>query len=351
MKESRIILTTTTEETHLGGPSASDDWGASLCAPQAEPRERYPETGERRTIAGLKWYLDKACQTPLLSEAEEMSLARRRLGGDAEARNLMIEANLRLVVSIAKRYQGFGIPFLDLISEGNIGLSKAVDRFDPERGARLATYATPWIKQGIRHALATSADLIRLPTHRGAEVREFAQTVRTLTHRLDREPSVAELAEELGVSRPVIQRRIEASKVRMVTSLHAPVGHDASSGGAAEFHEVLADPKAEPAHEILQNSEQLSLVRAIVGCGKNAGALDRRLVEQAEKIRAKLTEREADILRKRYGFNGDDERALTLEQIGLEYKLTRERIRQLEEYALRKVRVGLQRVEGYGQPS
>lgn len=348
MKESRTGRATRAKESESNEMSVPQDWASSLHVPPAQPGDVESEGGGVRIIEGddgLDWYLRRACKAALLSGEDETRLARRIADGDAEARNAMIEANLRLVVAIAKGYRGFGLPFLDLISEGNIGLALAVDRFDPDKGARLSTYAAWWIKQRMRRAIANTANTIRLPTYRGAEVRELTETVKTLSAQLEREPTVAELAKELGVSQANIQTRLRAAKLRMVTSLNSPVGQDTTSGVVAEFHETLADPAAEIAPDVLAQKEQIRLLRAVVGGPQEAKVLDRSLAEQAAKIRAKLKERELDILRKRFGFNGGDEKVLTLEEIGQEYRVTRERIRQVEAKALRKLREGLQRFE------
>ena len=352
MKESRSGRTNSAKEAQRNEPSISEDWDAVLRMPRAPKPEQENEVGAARGSEGdesVGWYLKHACQAQLLSAEEETSLARRRAGGDLEARNAMIEANLRLVVAIAKGYQGLGVPFLDLISEGNIGLARAVDRFDPDKGARLATYASWWIKQRIRLAITNTGHTIRVPTHRGAEVRELAETVNTLSTQLEREPTVAELADELGVSHANIQTRLRAAKVRMVSSLNSPVGHDAASGMVTELHETLADPSAEIAPEVLQQKEKLRFIRAIVSAPSEGPTLGSGIDEQAAKIRARFNERELDILRKRFGFNGSDEKGVTLEEIGREYRLTRERIRQIEAKVLLKLRAGLKRFEDQGE--
>ena len=352
MKESRSGRAHRAKEAQQDEPSVSEDWGSSLRMPRGQELEQENGVGSFRVTEGdesVGWYLKHACKTPLLSSEEEISLARRRAVGDAEARNAMIEANLRLVVSIAKGYQGLGVAFLDLISEGNIGLARAVDRFDPDKGARLATYASWWIKQRIRRAVTNTSSTIRVPSYRGAEVRELAETVKNLTNQLEREPTVAELATELGVSQANIQTRLRAAKVRMVTSLNSPVGHDAASGMDTELHETLADPAAEIAPEVLHHKEKICFIRAIVGDPRGVPILDRGLAEQVAKIRSQLKDRELDILRKRFGLNGGDEKGGTLEEIGREYRVTRERIRQIEAKVLLKLRAGLERFEGRGE--
>lgn len=352
MKESRSGRAHRAKDAQQNEASVSEDWGSSLRMPQGQELEHENGVGSFRVTEGdesVGWYLKHACKTPLLSPEEEISLARRRAGGDAEARNAMIEANLRLVVSIAKGYQGLGVAFLDLISEGNIGLARAVDRFDPDKGARLATYASWWIKQRIRRAITNTSNTIRVPSHRGAEVRELAETVKTLSNQLEREPTVAELATELGVSQANIQTRLRAAKVRMITSLNSPVGQDAASGIPTEFHETLSDPAAELAPEVLHQREKLRFLRALVGKPEDAQTLDRGLANEVAKIRSKLKDRELDILRKRFGLNGGDEKGVTLEEIGREYRVTRERIRQIEAKVLLKLRAGMERFEGRGE--
>jgi RNA polymerase primary sigma factor len=256
--------------------------------PRGQELEQENEVGSFRVTEGdesVGWYLKHACKTPLLSPEEEISLARRRAGGDSEARNTMIEANLRIVVSIAKGDQGLGVAFLDLISEENIGLARAVDRFDPDKGARLATYASWWIKQRIPRAITNTSNTIRVPSHRGAEVRELAETVKNLSNQLEREPTVGELAVELGVSQANIQTRLRAAKVRIIAWLQSPVGHDTASGIPTEFHETLSDPAAELAPEVLHQREKMRFLRSILGKPEEAQALDRGLAEEVAKIR------------------------------------------------------------------
>jgi len=286
----------------------------------------------------LQLYLKQACQAPRLSAEEEVALARRLAKGDEEARDAMIKGNLRLVLHIAKRYTGRGVPLPDLVSEGNIGLDQAVKRFDPTLGIRFSTYAAWWIKEKIKGAIADTATTIRVPRHLIKELRDLDTAVKRLTIDLEREPSVAELATELGVCKENIKSRFCAVQVKLTTSLYAPAEHDASM----EIHETLDDPMGEVAQEALQSREQLQFIRAIVGGPEHATLLDKMLAERAAKIRARLEPREIDILCKRYGVDRDGREALSLEEVGRGYQLTRERIRQIEAKAIKKLRAVLQ---------
>ncbi len=258
--------------------------------------------------AGLKIYLNEIGQTPLLTTSEEVKLARRIHRGDAEARNRMIKANLRLVVKIAQDYAGLGLPLLDLISEGNIGLMKGVERFNPRKGAKLSTYAAWWIKQSIRRALANQAKTIRLPVHMGDRISKMNRARFELNETLGRDPSDDELAERMGQTRAQIAqlRRISARP----TSLDAPIGDD-----DAHFGDIVLDENARTAYEILH---------------------DKTLHEDVRLLLKDLDDREAEILILRYGLDG--RKPQTLEQVGRKFAVTRERIRQLQNLALTKLR-------------
>src|SRR5688572_10177383 len=255
-------------------------------------------------------YVREVGQTKLITPQEERQLARRIQKGDAEAREQMIKANLRLVVKIARDYEGFGVPLLDLISEGNIGLMKAVDRFDPDKGAKFSTYGAFWIKQAIRRALDNQAKTIRLPSHVVERLGVLQRAATKLTEELGREPSDEELAAETGLSERKVKQYRRASATP--ASLDAPVGNDSDAG---KIGEIVADEKASLPSDTLSATVDLDLMRELLNG---------------------LNEREVTILRRRYGLDGEKEK--TLEEIGDDYGLTRERIRQIENAALKKLR-------------
>ncbi|MEY4388081.1 MAG: hypothetical protein RLY20_3364, partial [Verrucomicrobiota bacterium] len=263
-------------------------------------------------------YLREIGQVPLLTPKEEIALARRIKRGDKAAREHMIKANLRLVVKIARDYEGMGVPLLDLISEGNIGLMKGVERFNPAKGAKLSTYASWWIKQAIKRALANQSKTIRLPVHvtdRLALIRKAEVRLRDL---FDREPTDEELAHEVDLDTRRIRQYREAS--RAPVSLDAPIGDDDSS----RISEMVADPNATSPHESLSRGTDTALLRKILGT---------------------LNERESAILALRFGLKDGQER--TLEEIGEKFGVTRERIRQIQELALKKLR---NKMEEHDQP-
>ncbi len=263
--------------------------------------------GER---SNLQLYLQEIGKTPLLTVAEEILLARRIRRGDKTARDKMISANLRLVVKIAMDYKDFGLPLLDLISEGNIGLVKAVERFDPRKGGKLSTYAAWWIKQSIKRALANQSKTIRLPVHLVDKISKMRRTAMKLTEELGREPTDEELAIELQIPTSKVAH-LKSVSVRPA-SLDAPVGEDSDS---ATFGEIVGDENAVDPYEGLREKNQTSDLKAMVDS---------------------LDEREAEIIRLRFGLDGKDE--LTLEEVGKRFNVTRERIRQLEYLALSKMR-------------
>ena len=262
---------------------------------------------ERPSAMGL--YLREIGQVPLLTPGEEVELAARIKAGDEEARAHMIKANLRLVVKIARDYEGFGLPLLDLINEGNIGLMRAVEKFDPSKGAKLSTYSSWWIKQSIKRALANQSKTIRIPVHMVDKIARMRRVVLRLQEELGREPADEEVAEELGV--PV--RRV----TRMRTASIRPVSLDAMVGAedSRSVGETIADENAPTAYEQLENRTTTHLLL--------------KLVKQ-------LDLREFEILRQRFGLDGS--RPRTLEEIGRQFRITRERIRQLQNEALAKLR-------------
>lgn len=260
--------------------------------------------------SSIKLYLQEIGKIPLLTPEQEIALANRIKNGDRHARDLMIKSNLRLVVKIAHDYKDFGLPVLDLISEGNIGLIKAVERFDPEKGGKLSTYAAWWIKQSIKRALANQSKTIRLPVHLVDKISRMRRIAMQLTEELGREPTDDELAEVLEM--PVNKvSHLKSVSVRP-TSLNAPVGDDSDS---TEFGEIVGDENAPTPYENLR---------------------DKSLRNDLSDMIGELDEREAKIIKLRFGLEGDA--PLTLEEVGQIFGITRERVRQLQNMALSKMR-------------
>ncbi len=263
--------------------------------------------GER---SNLQLYLQEIGKTPLLTIAEEITLAKRIRRGNKAARDHMISANLRLVVKIAMDYKDFGLPLLDLISEGNIGLIKAVERFDPRKGGKLSTYAAWWIKQSIKRALANQSKTIRLPVHLVDKISKMRRMAMKLTEDLGREPTDEELAIELQIPTAKVAH-LKSVSVRPA-SLDAPIGDDS---GSSTFGEIVGDDNAVDPYE---------------------GLRDKNLNNDLSAMVNSLDQREAEIIKLRFGLDGRDE--LTLEEVGKKFHVTRERIRQLEYLALTKMR-------------
>ena len=258
---------------------------------------------------GLSTYIQEIRKTPLLSTNEEESLANRIRKGDNAARNQMVSANLRLVVKIAHDYNNFGLPLSDLISEGNIGLIKAVERFDPSRGGKLSTYAAWWIKQSIKRALANQSKTIRLPVHLVDRIASIRRATAKLTDELDREPTDEEIA--YATNLPVNKiAHLKSVSVRP-SSLDAPVGED----GETSFGELVGDETQATPLENLQEKSANGYLHTVLQT---------------------LEPREAEILRLRFGLDG--EHPLTLEEVGEKFNVTRERIRQIQNLAIHKMR-------------
>src|SRR5471030_1268825 len=266
---------------------------------------------------GIKIYLREIGQIPLLTAEEEITLAARIKKGDKKARTHMIRANLRLVVKIAHDYANLGLPLLDLISEGNIGLMKAVERFDPAKGGKLSTYAAWWIKQSIKRALANQSKTIRLPVHLVDKISKMRRTAMMLTEQLGREPTDEELAIELQIPTSKVAH-LKSVSVRP-TSLDAPIGED---GDSATFGDIVGDDSAVSPFESLQERNQNSDLSEMVNS---------------------LDKREAEIIKLRFGLEGRDE--LTLEEVGKRFHVTRERIRQVEYLAISKMRKAIAKNE------
>jgi RNA polymerase primary sigma factor len=256
--------------------------------------------------------LREISRTPLLTVEEEVELAERIKAGDEKARDHMIRANLRLVVKIAGDYSGYGVSMSDLISEGNIGLMKAVERFDPEKGGKLSTYGAWWIKQSIKRALANQSKTIRLPVHMVDKIARMRRIAALLTEALGREPTDEELATELGLPRQKVAMLKQAAQ--RPTSLDAPV----NDGEATEHSEIIGDEAA---------SNPLDLLT------------DKNLHDQIDSLLGVLDERERRIIDGRFGLNGL--KPMLLEDVGREFGVSRERIRQLQNSALAKMRQAL----------
>lgn len=268
------------------------------------------------TDSGIKIYLREIGQIPLLTPPQEIELAARIKKGDREARSLMIRSNLRLVVKIAHDYGNLGLPLLDLISEGNIGLMKAVERFDPAKGGKLSTYAAWWIKQSIKRALANQSKTIRLPVHLVDKISKMRRVSLQMSEELGREPTDDELAEEIGLS-PSKVAQLKTVAIRPA-SLDAPISDDDST----EFGEIVGDEDARTPFELLE---------------------DKNLKNEISDLLHVLDEREKKIIFSRFGLDGG--RPKTLEEVGKKFGVTRERIRQLQNIAILKLRRALQKKE------
>ena len=289
-------------------PAPHDAPPSFLEKPEPAPADYAPQ--ER---SSLQVYMQEIGKTPLLKIEEEVALARRIRRGDRAARNHMISANLRLVVKIAMDYKDFGLPLLDLISEGNNGLIKAVERFDPRKGGKLSTYAAWWIKQSIKRALANQSKTIRLPVHLVDKISQMRRTALALSESLGREPTDEELAIELNVPTSKVAH-LKAVSVRPA-SLDTPMGDESDS---ATFGEIVADENAISPFENLRAKNFNFDLNSMVGS---------------------LEPREAEIIKLRFGLEGNNE--LTLEEVGKRFRVTRERVRQLQNIALSKMRRAL----------
>ena len=257
----------------------------------------------------VRMYLKEIGKVPLLSADEEVEYARRMEGGDIEAKRRLAEANLRLVVSIAKRYVGRGMLFLDLIQEGNLGLIKAVEKFDYSKGYKFSTYATWWIRQAITRAIADQARTIRIPVHMVETINKLIRVSRQLLQEFGREPTVEEIAHEMSITEEKVREIMKISQEPV--SLETPIGEEEDS----HLGDFIPDDEAPAPSE---------------------AAAFTLLKEQLIDVLDTLTTREEKVLRLRFGL--DDGRARTLEEVGREFNVTRERIRQIEAKALRKLR-------------
>ena len=291
------------------------DGGSIGSGGEEEEEEDYDGYGQERLLEGvstadpIREYLKEIGSIPLLTPEEESDLARRKSEGDVEAGRRLVEANLRLVVSIAKRYTGRGMSFLDLVQEGNLGLMKAVEKFDYAKGYRLSTYATWWVKQSITRSLADQSRTIRLPVHMVEAVNKIRRAQRSLSVKLGREPSMEEVAEEVNMSEKRVTELIQASGDTV--SLETPVGDEEGSN--------LGDFVADDTNASTEDKAESFLLR-----------------EEIDSMLQGLNPRERDVIILRFGL--ETGHPLTLEEVGKRFNVTRERIRQIETAALRQLR-------------
>ncbi|CAN5373511.1 N/A [soil metagenome] len=260
----------------------------------------------------VRLYLREIGKIPLLNSEEELALAQRVVAGEKRAKDKMAEANMRLVVSIAKRYSGRGLDFLDLIQEGNTGLLRAVEKFDPDKGFKFSTYATWWIRQAITRAIADQARTIRIPVHMVETINKLLRTQRRMTQELNREPTIEELAKELEMEPDKVEYVIKIKQD--ITSLDAGVGRDGEDEDS-----VLGD--------FIEDED---------GTTPEESATSQLLKEQVQAILSTLSDREQKIVKMRFGL--ENGKSHTLEEVGQEFAVTRERIRQIEAKALAKLR-------------
>ncbi len=260
----------------------------------------------------VRLYLREIGKIPLLNAEEELALAQKVVAGDKRAKDKMAEANMRLVVSIAKRYSGRGLDFLDLIQEGNTGLLRAVEKFDPDKGFKFSTYATWWIRQAITRAIADQARTIRIPVHMVETINKLLRTQRRMTQELNREPSIEELAKELEMEPEKVEYVIKIKQD--IQSLDAGVGRDGEEEDST-LGEFIEDEESATPEE---------------------SATSQLLKEQVQSVLSTLSDREQKIVKMRFGLDGG--KSHTLEEVGQEFAVTRERIRQIEAKALAKLR-------------
>ena len=299
-------------ESNSGSSSAAGE--ARQSSSRSRPKEEYESS-----LDATQLYLNEIGYSPLLTAQEEVYYARRAQRGEEAARRRMIESNLRLVVKIARRYMNRGLAFLDLIEEGNLGLIRAVEKFDPERGFRFSTYATWWIRQTIERAIMNQTRTIRLPIHVIKEINQYLRTARRLLQQLDHEPSVDEIAE--AMDRPVEDVRRMMGLNEGVTSVDIPIGKDADR----VLLDAIPDDNNPDPFAALQDDDVFS-------------HLDAWLDELSDKQRA--------VVERRFGLRGHEK--ATLEQVGNEIGVTRERVRQIQIDALRKLREVMERA-GFSQ--
>lgn len=298
----------TTTEPNAAGFTA--EWEAEEEEEEAAPTNTAVYLDDDVADDSVRLYLREIGKIPLLSADEELALANRVVAGDKDAKDQMAEANMRLVVSIAKRYVGRGLDLLDLIQEGNTGLLRAVEKFDPDKGFKFSTYATWWIRQAITRAIADQARTIRIPVHMVETINKLLRTQRRLTQELNREPTNEEIAKEMEIDVDKVEHIMKIKQD--ISSLDASIRDD-------EEDSVLAD--------FIEDEDTVSPEESATG---------QLLKEQVKDMLGALTEREQKILKLRFGL--EDGKSHTLEEVGQEFSVTRERIRQIEAKALAKLR-------------
>jgi len=306
LADANIEITTTEPNPE----NFTDEWEAEEIEEEVATPEVAVYLDDDVADDSVRLYLREIGKIPLLNAEEELALAQRVVAGDKDAKDKMAEANMRLVVSIAKRYVGRGLDLLDLIQEGNTGLLRAVEKFDPDKGFKFSTYATWWIRQAITRAIADQARTIRIPVHMVETINKLLRTQRRLTQELNREPTNEEIAKEMEID---IDKVEHIMKIKQdISSLDASIRDD-------EEDSVLAD--------FIEDEDTVSPEESATG---------QLLKEQVKDMLGALTEREQKILKLRFGL--EDGKSHTLEEVGQEFSVTRERIRQIEAKALAKLR-------------
>ena len=310
-KKTIVVKPNVVKDLDIEEPAADDliDEEEEELDEEALTKEQYFDDA---TDDSVRMYLREIGKIPLLNSEEEFELAQRVLKGEKKAKDKMAEANMRLVVSIAKRYSGRGLDFLDLIQEGNTGLLRAVEKFDPDKGFKFSTYATWWIRQAITRAIADQARTIRIPVHMVETINKLLRTQRRMTQEFNREPTIEELAEELEMTPEKIEYVIKIKQD--ITSLDAGIGRDGD-----EEDSTLSD--------FVEDEDSIT---------PEESAATQLLKEQVKEVLSSLSDREQKIIRMRFGL--DNGKSHTLEEVGQEFAVTRERIRQIEAKALAKLR-------------
>lgn len=304
--EETVLSLGEVEEPEIDDLEDEEDFAEVL---EKEDKNQYLDDASDDSV---RLYLREIGKIPLLSSDEEFALAKKVVAGDKQAKAKMAEANMRLVVSIAKRYSGRGLDLLDLIQEGNTGLLRAVEKFDPDRGFKFSTYATWWIRQAITRAIADQARTIRIPVHMVETINKLLRTQRRMTQELNREPTIDELAEELEMEPEKVEYVIKIKQD--ITSLDAGIGRDGD-----EEDSVLGD--------FIEDEDSAT---------PEETAANQLLKEQVQSILSTLSDREQKIIKMRFGL--ETGKSHTLEEVGQEFAVTRERIRQIEAKALAKLR-------------